>query len=105
MKNTYIQANLISLNRINVLLFTSIALPNNPVFFLEKDGCEVIKLKINRHTSSAAVNIYELEMSENFEYGHSYSVVLEGFNRIAVDVSDATEFADLIRLSIMTAMI
>ena len=94
MKNTYLQANLVSLNRINVLLFTSIALPNNPVFFLEKDGDKVIKLKINRHTSSAAVNIYDLEMSENFEYGHSYSVVLEGFNRIAVDVSDSTDFPD-----------
>ena len=94
MKNTYIQANLVSLNRINVLLFTSIVLPNNPVFFLEKDGCKVIKLKVIRHTSSAAVNIYDLEMGENFEYGHSYSVVLEGFNRVAVDVSDSIDFPD-----------
>ena len=94
MKNTYFQANLVSPNRINVLLFTSVVLPNNPVFYLEKDGSHEIKLKINKHISSTSVSIYELEMSEPFEYGHAYVVVLEGFNRINVDISDATDFPD-----------
>ena len=92
MKNTYLQANLISHNRINVLLFTSIVLPNNPVFFLEKDGGKNIKLKQLRHISNAAVSIYELEMAEDFEYGHRYNVVLEGFVRFNLEVSEATEF-------------
>ncbi len=92
MKNTYFQANLISFTRINVLLFTSITLPNNPVFYLEKDGGKEIKLKTNRRISNNAVSIYELEMNEKFEYGHSYVVILEGFVRINVEVSEATEF-------------
>ena len=92
MKNTYLQANLVSYNRINVLLFTSINLPNNLSFFLEKDDKEHIKLKQIRHISNAAVSIYELEMSEDFEYGHKYVVVLEGFVRFNVEVSIATEF-------------
>lgn len=93
MKNTYLQANLVSLTRINVLLFTSIVLPNNPTFFLEKDDEKAVKLKINRHISNAAVSIYELDMAEPFEYGHRYAVVLEGFVRINVEVSESTEFS------------
>ena len=92
MKNTYYQANLVSLNRINVLLFTSIPLPNNPVFYLEKDGGKEVKLKINRHISNGPVSIYELDMAENFVFGSAYVVVLEGFYRINVEVSEATEF-------------
>ncbi len=94
MKNTYLQANLISPTRINVLLFTSIVLPNNPVFFLEKDDKVHIKLKTLRHISNAAVSIYELEMSEEFEYGHRYVVVLEGFVRFNVEVSESTKFPE-----------
>ena len=92
MKNTYFQANLVSLNRINVLLFTSINLPNNPVFYLEKDNEPLIKLKVLRHISNNAVSIFELEMGKEFEYGHQYVVCLEGFYRINVEVSEATEF-------------
>lgn len=92
MKNTYLQANLVGLNRISVLLFTSIVLPNNAVFYLEKDNQKETKLKQIRHISNNAVSIYELEMSEEFEYGHQYVVVLEGFGRFNLEVSEATEF-------------
>ena len=92
MKNTYLQANLISLNKINVLLFTSIVLPNNPVFFLEKDNGKPVKLKQNRHISNNALSIYELEMPEPYQYGHSYVLNLEGFTRFNLEVSEATEF-------------
>ena len=92
MKNTYLQANLVGLNRISVLLFTSIVLPNNAVFYLEKDNQKETKLKQIRHISNNAVSIYELEMSEEFEYGHQSVVVLEGFGRFNLEVSEATEF-------------
>ena len=57
MKNTYLQANLVGMNRINVLLFTSVILPNNPTFYLEKDNEKEIKLKQLRHISNNAVSI------------------------------------------------
>ena len=63
MKNTYIQANLVSPTRINLLLFTGVVLPNNPVFFIEKDDEQPIKLKINRHISNNNISIFELEIS------------------------------------------
>ena len=64
MKNTYLQANLVSFNRINVLLFTSVNLPNNPKFVLEKDGGEIVHTKIAHHTSSNSISIYDLIMDE-----------------------------------------
>ncbi len=94
MKNTYFQANLVTNNRINVLLFTSANLPTNPKFFLERDNEPQVRLNIHRHISSNAVSIFELDLDKPFEYGKSYVIVLEGFPRISVDVSNATEFPD-----------
>ncbi len=92
MKNTYIQANLVSPTRINLLLFTGVVLPNNPVFFIEKDDEQPIKLKVNRHISNNNISIFELDLNKEFEYGHRYVVILEGFPRVNVDVSEATNF-------------
>ena len=92
MKNTYFQANLVSLNKINVLLFTAVSLPYNPSFFLKKDDEPEVKLNITKHISNSSVSLFELEMKKEFEYGHSYVIVLEGFPRINVDVSDAVNF-------------
>ena len=94
MKNTYLQANLVSFNRINVLLFTSVNLPNNPKFVLEKDGGEIVHTKIAHHTSSNSISIYDLIMDEEYQYGHSYVLYVEGFIRINVEVSQATEFPE-----------
>lgn len=92
MKNTYLQANLVSMNRINVLLYTSINLPNNPKFILEKDGNNTSVLKNIRHISNNAISIFELEMNEDYEYGHNYVVILNGFIRFNVEVSEAVNF-------------
>lgn len=92
MKNTYLQANLLSYNRINVLLFTGVSWPNNPKFVLEKDGGEIVPIKMGHRTSSNNVTIFELLMDEEYQYGHSYVVYIEGLMRINVEVSEATNF-------------
>lgn len=94
MKNTYIQANLISYNRINVLLFTSVSLPSHPKFILEKDGGDIVSIKIGHHSSSNSISIFELLMDEEYQFGHSYVVYIEGFIRVNVEVSQATEFPE-----------
>ena len=94
MKNTYLQANLISHNRINVMLFTSVSLPYNPKFVLEKDGKELVHVRISHHSSSNTVSLFELLMDEDYQYGHSYVVYVEGFIRVNVEVSQATEFPE-----------
>ena len=94
MKNTYFQANLTSPNKITVMLFTAVTLSNFPSFFLVKDEEEKIKLKTIRHMSNNNVSLYELELPTAFEYGHRYVLLLEGFPRINIDVSNATTFPD-----------
>ena len=92
MKNTYIQANLVSPTRINVLLFTGVVLPNSPSFFLKEEDYPEVKLKVARHISNNNVNIFELDLGKEFIYGHKYVVILEGFPRLNVDVSEAVNF-------------
>ena len=92
MKTSYFQANLISINPINAICFTSVIFPHVPVFDLEKDGKVIEKLKIVRHTSTNEVSIYNFEMANDYEYGHSYVLVLEGLPRINIDVSEAVNF-------------
>ena len=92
MKNTYIQANLVSPTRINLLLFTGAILPNNPTFFLKEEDYPEVKVKIARHISNNNINIFELDLAKEFVYGHRYVVILEGFPRVNVDVSEATNF-------------
>jgi len=94
MKNTYLQASLTSLNKINVMLFTGIVLPNNPVFFVIEEDYEPRPLKITRHTSNNNISIFELEMEKEYVYGHRYVVVLEGFPLVNLDVSEAINFPD-----------
>ena len=94
MKSSYFQANLASLTRINVLFFTSLPYSSNPVFFLEKDGKEVSKLKVARHISNNEISIFHLDMEKEYEYGHSYAVILEGLPRINLEVSEAVNFPD-----------
>ena len=92
MKNTYIQANLVSPTRINVLLFTGVVLPNSPSFYLKEEDYPEVKLKVSRHISNNNVNIFELDLGKEFIYGHKYVVILEGFPRLNVDVSEAINF-------------
>ena len=92
MKNCYLQANLVGYNRINVLSFIGVGLTTNPKFTLEKDGKEVTKLKVLKHISTASINIYELEMQEEYDFGHAYCVILEGFIRFNIEVSEASNF-------------
>ena len=94
MKNTYIQANLVSLTRINYMMFTGVYLANNPSFYLQVDNEKPVKLKVNRHISSNNLSLYELEMAKEFEYGRQYVVILESFPRVNVEVSQATDFKD-----------
>ena len=94
MKTSYFQANLASLTRINVLVFTNVPYSKEPVFFLEKDGKEITKLKIARHISNNNVSIFNLDMEKEYEYGHSYTVILESLPRINLEVSEAVNFLD-----------
>ncbi len=92
MRNSYFQANLAGINKVNVVCFLGVTYPHEPTFYVEKDGKDQKKAKILRHVANNSVNIYNLEMPENFEYGHSYVLNLEGLAKINIEVSEAVNF-------------
>ena len=94
MKNSFISAKLISMNRISVMMMTMMLEKKDTIFYLTKDNDYPKKLKLIRHTSTNNLNIYELEMDEPFEFGARYDLSLESYPSIAIDVSLATTFPE-----------
>ena len=91
---SFIKANLSSKNRIDVFVFTSMGKPDNLFFKLFKDDVVELKFKIIKQVSNTDSYIYFLEMNEEYEYGHSYSLLMTDFPIINVDVSGAVNFPE-----------
>ena len=90
---SFIKANLVSKKRIDVFVFTAMGKPDNLFFKLFKDDIQK-PVKIIKQSSSNDTYFYSLEMSEEFEYGRCYSLLMTDFPTIAVDVSNAVNFPD-----------
>ena len=68
--NYFVKAKLISLRRITLLIFTQNIIPDNIDFHLYIGDKRKETLKIIRHAANLNVNFYELEMSEDYPFGH-----------------------------------
>nr|MCR5309616.1 hypothetical protein [Bacilli bacterium] len=90
---SFIKANLVSKKRIDVFVFTSMGKPDNLFFKLFKDDVQK-QVKLIKQTSNTDTYFYSLEMMEEFEFGHSYSLLMTDFPTISVDVSNAVNFPD-----------
>lgn len=90
----FIKANLISLRRIQVILFTELDLPNNVVFSLIQDDKFINNPRIVRKTSTNNLFFYELELSQNFEFGHHTYLFVPNYVSQVVDVSYAPYFPE-----------
>ena len=88
---SFIKANLVSRKRIDVFTFTSMGKPDNLFFKLFKDDVQK-PTKIIKQVSTNNTYIYSLEMEEEFEFGHSYSLLMTDFPTITIDVSEAVNF-------------
>ena len=77
MKNSFIKAQLTSLKTFQVMVFTNVPRTNDISFTVFKDPKdEGRKVKIIRQSGSNLVNIFELELPENYEFGKQYYVGL-----------------------------
>ena len=95
MKNSFIKAQLTSLKTIQVLVFTNVPRTNEIVFTVFKDPKdEGQKVRIIKQSGSNLVNIFELELPENYEFGKQYYVGLTSFNPQPVDVNNAIYFPE-----------
>lgn len=88
---SYIKAKLTSLNKINVLLFTGINKREHFDFCLYKDNEILEKLTPVKQTFQNNIHMYELSLSENYEFGHNYSLYVSEFPMVSIDVSSITE--------------
>ncbi len=94
MKNSYVEFKLTELNRVKALVFTSSPRPNDIKFTLFKEGELPVALKILKSSSMASVNLFELELPSNYEFGKDYSIHLSNFNNQPIDLSDVPSFKE-----------
>ena len=95
MKNSFIKAQLTSLKTIQLMVFTNVPRPYDLSFTLfkgEKD--EGKKLKVLKQSGSALVNIFELELPEQYEFGKQYYVQATSFSPQQIDVNNAIYFPE-----------
>ena len=94
MKDSFIKFNLIDLNRVKCMVFTSIPRTRDLKFTLFKEGETPIKLNVIKSSSVNYNNIFELALPAPFEFGKEYNINLLNFSTQPVDVSLAPTFKE-----------
>ena len=94
MKDTFIKFQLIDMNHVKCLLFTSIPRARELKFTLIKEGELPSKLEIVKSSSMNYINIFELRLPAPFEFGKEYGINLLHLPTQPIDVSLATTFRE-----------
>ncbi len=94
MRNCFIEAKLTGYRRINVMIYSQAKDTDTHSFYLIKDNAVSRELQIDKRVTSGGVIIYNLELGEDFEFGHHYELNLPSFSPVPIDVSEAPEFPD-----------
>ncbi len=88
---SYIKAKLTSLNKINVLIFTGINKREHFDFVLYKDNEILEKLSIVKSSFSNNIHMYELKLTQPFDFGHNYSLFVSEFPMVNIEVSSIVD--------------
>ena len=91
---SYLKAKLTSFRKINVVIFTDIPRPEKITFCLYKDEKLVHKEVVSRFTSINNVNLFELNLNEDYELGRHYRLICESLIATDIDASEAIYFPD-----------
>ncbi|MBP5574903.1 MAG: type I pullulanase [Bacilli bacterium] len=92
--NNYLKAKLVSWRKINVILFTDIPRPIVLNVTIYKNDKFYKKEKITRLNSVNHLYFFDINLSEDYELGASYRLLLDTFPFVSIDVSDAVDFPD-----------
>ncbi|MBQ9457309.1 MAG: type I pullulanase [Bacilli bacterium] len=91
MKDTYLNAKLISPDLLRLVVFSSLPYEKlEPVLW--KDGVSMGKPTVARTSTLSSISIVDLRLNEPLELGHSYSLVMPQYGSVPVDVTEATTF-------------
>lgn len=95
MKNTYFNAKLISLRKINVQIFSSLPKSGETKFFFQADDQKPLLLKVARQVFSPGLNIFELELPFNYPFGYNCTISSTYLGIIkTIDISNAINFPE-----------
>ncbi len=89
--NQFIKAKLVSLKKINVLIFTEISFKDNLSFSIIKNENEKVECNITKRTSKQTSYFFEITLKENYEFGSNYVLNIEGCSPCSIDVEKITE--------------
>ena len=93
MKDTYVNAKLVSPDLIRLVIFSSLPWEKMDPCFI-KDGVMQPKPTVARTSTLNSLVITDLRLSEPLELGHSYFIVTAQYGPTPVDVTEATHFED-----------
>lgn len=94
MKNTFIKAYLVSLKKINVMLFTSIPRRNEMKFMLLEDGYYFDKLTLLKSNSTSNITLFEFSFTKDLQFGKHYAIKMSDFPSAMLDISNLVEFPE-----------
>lgn len=95
MNASFYHAKLLSLNTINVMVFTSMQRTSDDIyFFIVKDFKIIERCTPSKSTSMNNVRFVEIKLKQPYEYGHHYEVFIPNFGAIPLDVSQIIYFED-----------
>ena len=92
--NGFIKANLVSMNHIDVMVFSNAQFDNTLAFYLFIDGRRVYSPTIVRRTTNKDIYLFRLELKEPYDFSKRYHVALYNFPLQIVDVSNAIDFKE-----------
>ena len=95
MNASFYHAKLLSLNTINVMVFTSMQRTSDDIYFyIVKDFKITERCTPSKSTSMNNVRFVEIKLKQPYEYGHHYEVFIPNFGAIPLDVSQIIYFED-----------
>ena len=89
---SYLKAKLMSWRKVSVVLFTDIPRPENIKVTVFKDNKIAKKETISRINSMNRVYVLDVYLDEDYELGVQYSLLLESFPLVKIDISDVVDF-------------
>ncbi len=92
--NSFFTANLVSLRKITVSIFSSLPTSNEMKFYFASDVRKPMPLAIKRHVSTNQISLFDFELPFDFPFRERCYIVTETFGRIAINVNNAPTFPE-----------
>jgi len=94
MKDSYLSCKLVAAQKIKAILFSPLGKEDKTSFLLITDDVKIETLRLEKVTPFTGGWTFELYSYAALELGHKCDIVLEGFGRAAVTMTNALSFPD-----------